>query len=507
MQRVMKWLTRAVRVSCLAFPLLLSLVVVQAAKGKPNIIFIMADDLGWQDVGFNGSKWIDTPHLNALAKESRVFSQAYMYPTCSPSRAALMTGKQSFRTQVYTVPVLERGNAKTNLFSRWTVEEKHPFYSKPLNEAGYQLIHIGKWHVVGPNPEQETNYPFKRKLGAYRSGDMSWLEKHRGAECQKYYPRGKGFHENVGGTWWGDPARGYKAGYKSTSGGYIAPYKNPFIEEGKDGEWLTDRLTDEAMQFIRKHKDQPFFVNLHYYAPHRPSVPRSQELLKKYETKGAEPGTGQKASRSKELAAYATMVESIDQNVGRLVRFLDENGLRDNTVLIFTSDNGFNSLQNVNDALRGYKGTIYEGGIRVPALVRWPGHIQSGVDSQPICGMDYFPTFLDLAGVRDGFKGVLDGRSLLPALQGEAMESRPLFWHIASTYKHPPCSVMRQGDWKLVQFLLSGELELYNLKSDPREEKNLAESMPEITSEMLTVLQQWRKKNQVPLPEASTLSH
>lgn len=472
---------------------------------KPNIIFIMADDLGWQDVGFNGSQWIETPHLNALAKESRVFSQAYMYPTCSPSRAALMTGKQSFRTQVYTVPVLEKGNAKTNLFSRWTVEQKHPFFSQPLNDAGYQLIHIGKWHVVGPNPERETNYPFKRRLGAYRSGDMSWLEKHRGADCQKYYPQGKGFHENVGGTWWGDPARGYKSGYKSASGGYIAPYKNPFIKEGRDGEWLTDRLTSEAIQFIDANKDKPFFVNLHYYAPHRPSVPRNAELLEKYAKKEPDEHTGQAANRSKELAAYATMVESIDRNVGRLVKFLDKNNLRKNTVLIFTSDNGFNSLQNVNDALRGYKGTVYEGGIRVPALISWAGKVEPGVDTQPISGMDYFPTFLDLAGVRDNYQGVLDGRSLLPQCFGQQVISRPLFWHIASTYKHPPCSVVRRGDWKLIQFLLSGKTELYHLKEDPKETKSRVQSHPEMAEEMLTQLQQWRKDNQVPLPAASPL--
>ncbi|MDB4325976.1 sulfatase-like hydrolase/transferase, partial [Akkermansiaceae bacterium] len=248
-----------------------------ASSDRPNIIFIMADDLGMQDVGFMGSTYFETPNLDALAAQSLVLNQAYMYPTCSPSRAALLTGKQSFRTGCYTVPVLERGTSKDNIFSKWTVGTEHPVYAQPLNDAGYKLIHLGKWHIVGPNPEKETDLPFKKKLGQPRNGDLSWLPAHQTPEIQKFYPLGRGFHENVGGTWWGDPARGYDKGYNAPSGGYFAPFKNPFITDKKDDEWLTDRLTSDAIDFIERHNEQPFFINLHYYSPHRPSVSRSEE--------------------------------------------------------------------------------------------------------------------------------------------------------------------------------------------------------------------------------------
>ena len=222
----------------------------------------MADDLGWQDVGFMGSQWFKTPNLDALAKESLIFTQAYMYPTCSPSRAALLTGKQSFRTGVYNVPVLEEKHAADqNIYSRWTVGKEHTLYAAPLREAGYKLIHLGKWHIVGPDPLSElaSTYPFKAPLEQPANGDLSWLSAHRSDEIKGYYPEGKGFHENVGGTWWGDPARGYDKGYQSESGGYKAPFKNPFIKDKPTDEWLTDRLTEEAINFYRPKQRSALF--------------------------------------------------------------------------------------------------------------------------------------------------------------------------------------------------------------------------------------------------------
>jgi arylsulfatase A-like enzyme len=198
-------------------------------KDKPNIIFILADDLGWGDVSYNGSTWVETPNIDKLANSGRIFDNAYSYPTCSPARAALLTGKQSFKTQVYGVPVLEKGNNKTSIFSRGTVQLEHAFYSEPLNQVGYKLAHLGKWHVVGPNPQVEVSYPFKKKLSQPKNGDLSWLDDHKN-KYSAYYPENRGFDLNVGGSWWGDPARGYKEGYKSKSGGYIAPFKNPFIK-------------------------------------------------------------------------------------------------------------------------------------------------------------------------------------------------------------------------------------------------------------------------------------
>ena len=471
---------------------------------KPNIIFIMADDLGWQDVGFMGSKWFETPNLDKRANESLVFTNAYMYPTCSPSRTALFTGRQSFRTGVYTVPVLERGDDQANIFSRWTVGQEHPIFAQPLNDAGYKLIHLGKWHIVGPNPEEEQDYPFDKKLKQPGNGDVSWVEKHQ-RDYKQYYPEGRGFHENVGGTWWGDPARGYEEGYNSESGGYKAPFKNPFIEDKEGDGWLTDRLTDDAIDFMERNKEGPFFVNLHYYAPHRPTKPRNEAWLQKFMEKAPDTVTGQGETNLEEIAGYATMIASIDENVQRIFDYLDKEGLRENTIVIFTSDNGFNGLQSNTNTLRGAKGTVYEGGIRVPSFVNWKGQLTPGRSETPICGMDYFPTFLALADI-DDYQEVLDGENLVPIWKGEKGRESPLFWHLASTYQNPPSSIIRKGKWKLIQFLNDGKVELYNLEDDLKESKNLAEENTQIASDLLDELVRWRKENKVPLPPASGLA-
>lgn len=471
----------------------------------PNIVFILADDLGWQDVGFMGNTYIETPNLDRLASSSAVFKNAYMYPTCSPSRAAIATGRHSFRTDCYMVPVLERPPklADENIFSRWTVEKAHPFYSEVLNKAGYKLAHLGKWHLVGPYPEKETIYPFKEHLVQPKDGDFSWVEHHMTPEVQQYYPQGRGFHENVGGTFWGDPARGDNAGYKAPRGGYIAPYKNPFLKEGPDGEWLTDRLTTEAIDFMKRNQDGPFFVQLQFYSPHMPMVARSDELMEHFMNKEPCALTGLGVKREIN-AKYATMVKSIDDNVQRVLDYLEEAGLRENTVVIFTSDNGFSPTQSVNNNLRGSKGTSYEGGLRVPALVSWPGTIKPREIDELISAVDWFPTFLDLANVSD-HKELLDGESMVPLLQGGTLGERAVFWHNASMWKTPANSIIRKGDWKLIQFLNDGKIELYNLKDDLKETTNLASSHPEVAAVLLNELVEWRCINKVPLPKASAL--
>ncbi|SDE72766.1 Sulfatase [Pricia antarctica] len=188
-----------------AFVFYLSLLLGFPMHGQeqpPNIIFVLADDFGYADVGFNGSTYFETPAIDVLAKESLIFDNAYMYPTCSPSRTALLTGKQSFRTGVYTVPVLEKGDAQENIFSRWTVGREHPIYAEPLATAGYQSIHLGKWHIVGPYPEKELamNWPIQKKLCQPDPGDFSWVQNHKTKAVMKYYPEGRGFIKNVGGT-------------------------------------------------------------------------------------------------------------------------------------------------------------------------------------------------------------------------------------------------------------------------------------------------------------------
>ena len=478
-----------------------------SSRDKPNIVFILADDLGYNDVGFNGVDWVETPNLNALAAQSVIFDNAYMYPLCSPSRAALMTGKDSYRTQVYAVPVLETGDADVSIFSRGTVQLEHTFFSEALNAAGYNLAHFGKWHVVGPYPEKEPDYPFDEVATQPPDGDTDWIEDHMTPEYRAYYPEQRGYHRNVGGSWWGDPARGYTEGYKSASGGYVAPFKNPFIEAKKSDSWLTNRLTDEAIQFIAENKDRPFMINLNFYAPHRPSIPRSPEMLKKYQQKEKDPVTGKLASLKKEMAAFSTMVESVDENVGRLIAFLEQNDLRENTVIIFTADNGFHGTQTVDNTLRGQKGWIYEGGIKVPALINWPSQIEPGRVDDPIFVTDYFPTLLDIATETENYAGTLDGRSILPLALGQSLPERSIFWHIAAAAKQPALSAMREGDWKLIQFLVSGEIELYNLAKDPKEEHNLFAAEPETAKALLQKLSEWRRDNDVPLPPASELEY
>lgn len=478
-------------------------------KVKPNIVFILVDDLGHGDVGFNGSTYYETPHIDQLANDGLVIKNAYMYPTCSPSRTALATGKQSFRTGVYTVPVLEKGNDQVSIFSRWTVGEEHIMYSQPLADAGYKSIHLGKWHLVGPYPkkEMEASWPLKKKLGQPKPSDFSWVPYHK-EHCKAYYPEGRGYLKNIGGTYRGDPALEV-GGYKSKTGGYFAPFSNPFMDQkNPKDKWLTDHLTTEAINFMDEHKEGPFFINLHYYTVHRPVVARSEELTEKYMNKLGDPKTGQGMETGKKkltTAQYATMIESLDDNVGRIAEFLDQKGLRENTLIIFTSDNGQNIGSNLQ--LRGKKGYIYEAGIRVPAFVNWPGKVDARRTETPVMVTDYFPTFMELAGI--DYRGQLDGQSFAPLFKGEdkALQARPIFWHLASEYRNGTCSIIRKNDMKLIQFLATGELELYDLKKDPKEENNLALKNPETAQLLLKELTGWRKANNVPLPPNSSLPY
>ncbi|MDF7826832.1 sulfatase [Pontiellaceae bacterium B12227] len=494
----------------IALSLLAASTFCAVAAEKPNIIFILVDDLGHGDVGFNGSVYYETPHIDKLANSGLVIENAYMYPTCSPSRTAIATGKQSFRTGVYTVPVLEKGDDQNNIFSRWTVGEEHIMYSQPLADAGYKSIHLGKWHLVGPYPEFELSaeWPVKKKLKQPNPWDYSWAEKHK-KEYVKYYPLGRGYLKNIGGTYRGDPALEV-GGYKGETGGYWAPFNNPFMpEKNPKDKWLTDHLTTEAIDFMDEHKDEPFFINLHYYTVHRPIVERSPELTEKYMKKPGDPITGQgnelTGKRKIQEAKYATMIESLDDNVGRLVTFLEEKDLRENTLIVFTSDNGQNV--GLNNNLRGKKGWIYEGGIRVPTFVNWPGKIEARRTQTAVSGLDLFPTFMDVADI--SYDGVLDGDSITGLFKGEPknLQDRPLFWHLASEYRNGTCSVIRKNNMKLIQFLKTGELELYDLSKDPKESNNIAKKNPETTEELLKELKAWRKKNHVPLPPNAVVAN
>ncbi len=485
----------------------------QAAKQeqKPNVIFLFVDDLGYADVGFNGSKFYETPNIDALAEKSVIFENSYAYPTSSPSRTCLLTGQQSFRTGVYTVPVLETGDKTENIFSRWTITKDFPFYSEVLADQGYKNVHLGKWHLVGPYPDEELamEYPLTERLSQPDPGDHSWVERHKEDDIRlNYYPDGRGFLKNVGGTYRGDPAL-LEGGYHHPDGGYRAPFTNPFIETKPDDEWLTDRLTDEAMDFMSAHKDEPFFINLHFYTVHAPFISRSPELVEKYMNKEGDPELGQgmeKGPRRKSVASYATMIESLDDNVGRLVEYLKANDLYENTVIVFSSDNGYNI--GANNKMRGKKRFVYEGGVRVPTFVHWPNKVNPRRTTAPISLVDYFPTFVELAGV-EGYEGTLDGQSILPLLQSDdaAFADRPVYWQLNSKCVHGTCTAMRKGDYKLIQFLATGEVELYNLINDPKESTNIAETEKETADKLLAEMVEWRKKNNVPLPPNSVVEY
>jgi len=436
------------------------------ANDRPNIVLINVDDLGWKDVGFNGSRYYETPNLDRLAKESVRFTNAYAgAANCAPSRACMMSGQNTPRHGIYTVGSSERGNAKTRRIipTQNTLElpDEQLTLAETLKKHGYTSCSVGKWHL----------------------GDD---------------PRTQGFDKNVAGT---------KAGHPKT---YFSPYKNPNLPDGPEGEYLTDRITTEAINFITTNKDKPFFLYLPFFTIHTP-LQGKEDLVEKYKKKEKIDGQGRNPN-------YAAMVETMDASVGRILTILDELKL-DNTILIFTSDNGGISFQSRQHPLRAGKGSYYEGGIRVPLLIRWKTKIKPAwTTDTPVTNMDFFPTLLDLVGLEKPTDKLLDGESLANVLlKQEQLEARPLFWHFPvylqayrvggdesrdSLFRTRPGSVVRLGDWKLHQYFEDGALELYNLKEDIGEKNNLANTKPDKVSELLDVLDDWRSSTRAPIPTA-----
>jgi len=431
----------------------------------PNIVFILADDLGWKDLGFMGSAYYETPHLDKLAGQGVVFTSAYSNgPNCAPTRASLMSGQYSPRHGVYTVGSSERGQAKQRklipIANKTTLDADVVTLAEALKGAGYVSASMGKWHL-GNDPE----------LG----------------------PVGQGFDLNVGG---------YEAGSPRS---YFSPYRNPTLADGPKGEYLTDRLTEEALKFIEAHRDQPFFLYLPHYAVHTP-LQAQKALMEKYAKKAPDSGQGN--------PKYAAMIESLDSGVGRIMDKLDELSLTDNTVVVFFSDNGGVKGITSMAPLRGGKGMLYEGGVRVPLVVRWPGVVAAGRECcEPVIGIDFYPTLLDIAGAKRPRRQLLDGLSIAPLLCGEeTLASRALFWHFPAYlqgkaegardeyFRTRPAGAIRLGDWKLIEYFEDGSLELYNLRDDIGETKNLAGELPEKTSELHRKLIQWRESVDAPVP-------
>lgn len=456
---------------------------------KPNIVFILIDDMGWRDISCYGSTFYETPNINRLATQGMQFSNAYAAcPVCSPTRASILTGKYPARVGVTNyIPGEERGKLLEVPYIKHLPLEEISLARALKERGGYRTYHVGKWHLGGPD---------------------YWPEKH-------------GFDVNIAG-WDGG----------MSVNGYFSPYNIPTMDNGPEGEFLTDRLTDEAIALVRANGDDPFFLYLPYHAVHTPIQGKPGDVAY-FEAKAKrlgldtlptfEEGEHFPAEHNREWRVrrrllqsdpeYAALVKAVDDNVGRLMNTLDELGLADNTIVIFTSDNGglatAEGSPTCNAPLAEGKGWMYEGGTREPLLVRWPGRIEAGSTCDtPVTSPDFYPTLLAAAGVEAMPEQHCDGENLLALLTGDVarqteLADRPIFWH----YPHygnqggTPGSSVRQGDWKLIEFLEDNSLELYNLREDIGEDRNVAAEFPEITQRLATMLAEWRMSVAAEIPQ------
>lgn len=464
---------------------------------QPNIILILIDDLGWRDLGCYGSTFYETPNLDRLAAEGMRFTDAYAAcPVCSPTRASIMTGKypatlgitdwidwaghvHPARGRLIDVPYLKE------------LPQSEQTVAKALQNAGYATWHVGKWHLGGPG----------------------------------HYPQEHGFDINIGGCEWGSPGRD----------GYFSPWGIPALRgiDVPDGTYLTDYLTDQAIALIQQHggqpnRGQPFFLNLWYYTVHTP-IEAKPEKIAKYAAKARRLGLDridpfaegdpfptehkQHLRIQRRLVqsdpVYAAMMESLDENIGRLLATLDDLGIGENTVVIFTSDNGglatAEGSPTCNMPLAEGKGWMYEGGTREPLLVKWPGVTAPGSTcATPLTSTDFFPTVLEMAGVTAPSSLGLEGVSFTNLLQGAAdLPREAIFWH----YPHygnqggTPGSSIRAGDYKLIEFFEDGRLELYNLRTDIAETENLVGQEPAVVQRLHQLLVDWRDTVAAQIPQ------
>lgn len=466
----------AVLAAC-AWCVLVPAAVVAADEKPPNVVFFLVDDLGYMDVGCNNPEtFYETPNIDRLASTGMRFTDGYAAnPVCSPTRYSIMTGKYPTRA------------GATNFFSG-TREGR--FLPAPLNDwmpleevtiaealkaRGYATFFAGKWH-----------------LG---NGEELW-------------PEHQGFDVNKGGGARGGPYGGRR---------YFSPYGNPRLEDGPPGEHLPDRLARETANFIEEHRAGPFFAYLAFYSVHTPLM-APEDLVEKYRQKARRLKLDAKEVFAEEEqvwptdearrvrvvqshAVYAAMVEAMDRAVGKVLDKLDELGLADNTAVYFMSDNGGLATSEghptSNLPLRGGKGWLYEGGIREPLLIRWPGVTRPGsVCRAPVISTDFYPTILEMAGAAPAPEQHRDGVSLVPLLGGEALPRESLFWHYPhySNQGGFPGGAIRQGAWKLIERFEDGRVHLYNLHDDPSERHDLAESDPERVTTMRTALHDWYRE-------------
>jgi arylsulfatase A-like enzyme len=444
-----------IRLLCaLAILALSPLAPLAAAAEKPNVVVFLIDDMGWNDPGCYGNAFHETPNIDRLAKDGLRFTAGYAACTvCSPTRAALLTGQYPARLHVTDwIAGHKRPFAKLKV-PDWTTHlplETHSL-AEAFQGAGYATASVGKWHLGGP----------------------------------PYYPERHGFDLNVGGTDKGSPPA------------YFAPEKIPTLPGAKAGEYLPDVLTREAVKFIAANKDRPFFLYLPHYAVHTP-IAGKPGVVAKYAKKAEAAGV-------KKNATYAALVESVDDSVGAVRQALADLKLDGRTIVVFTSDNGGLLPITTNPPFRAGKGSAYEGGVRVPWVVRWPGVTKPGTTSDvPVVTCDLYPTLVEACGLKVPDSHNVDGVSLVPVLKGaDSLDRRDaLYWHYP--HYHPggatPYSAARFGDWRIVEFFETGKVELYNLKDDAGEATDLAAKEPERAAKLHARLKAWRESVGAQLP-------
>ena len=430
-----------------------------AHSEAPNILLILADDLGWRDLSCYGSTFYETPQIDRLARQGMRFTDAYAAATvCSPTRAAVLTGKTPARlhlTDFLDGLVFPHAALKPPNWQRHHLPHEEVTLAEMLKQAGYETFHFGKWHLGG----------------------------------DEHFPVTQGFDHSCAAT---------QAGWPGT---YFYPW--PIVRglTGKKGDYLTDRLTDEVIKSLQQPHDRPFFTFLSYFTPHRPTQAKD-EHIREYAAK-LSPKDLQRNP------VNAGMIHSLDENVGRILRALDDLKLADNTLLIFASDNGGNHYADIpqktnNEPLRDGKGSAYEGAYRVPLIVRWPGKVPAGNEtSEPVSSIDFFPTLQALTGQQRTAAQRLDGVNLLPLLlKQEPLGREALYWHYPHYHNGgaSPHGVIRKGRFRLIEHFDGTPKELYDIENDIGERVNLAKSMPDKTKDLLDELRRWRREVGAQMP-------
>lgn len=461
---------------------------------KPNFVFFLIDDLGWSDLGCYGSTFYETPNIDKLAAEGMLFTDGYAAcPVCSPTRASIMTGK--YPARINLTDFIWNTNKEKLLPADYEnhMALKEVTLAETLKESGYDTYFVGKWHL----------------------GD------------KEYFPEKQGFDVNIAG---------YHAGLPPT---YFHPYRredwkhwnyqiqNLDLTQGKDGDYLTDRLTDESLNILNQAGKHPFLLYFAHYAVHTP-LEAKEDMVKKYEEKAkklpehegpkyidedyqfSKNGHKHKIRQIQDHAVYAAMIQSVDESVGRIMEKLEEKGMAENTVIIFMSDNGGlastgEGSPTSNLPLRGGKGWMYEGGIREPFIIKWPGQTKPGSRCNvPVTSTDFYPTMLDIAGLAQRTEQHQDGKSLVPLLKGQKeIDREAIFWHYPhySNQGGKPGGAVRRGDWKLIEWYEDNRLELYNLKEDIGEQNDLVDKHPEKAKKLQALLHEWRKEVDAQMPK------